>query len=145
MKIANKNKIILYLFVFIFGFFVIYHLVTNMSYKRSIIEGVTSRNTNMNENANKNTKKGNSVESKEDKEMKTMIQNMNKYLSKDVEPKINKLLESIKKTGDEINGGIMEKSNDNINTFSKDNKEATKVSSQKKVPPFPDSEIKNLV
>jgi hypothetical protein len=137
MKIANKNKIILYFFVFVFGFFTIYHLVTNMSYKRSIIEGVTSENIN--------TKNNNNVESNADKEIKTAIKNMNKYLSTNVEPKINKLLEKIKNTTDEINGGIMQKSKDDINNFSKKNKEATKVSSQKEVPPFPDNDIKNLV
>ena len=137
MKIANKNKIILYFFVFVFGFFTIYHLVANMSYKRSIIEGVTSENTN--------TKNNNNVESNADKEIKTAIKNMNKYLSTNVEPKINKLLEKIKNTTDEINGGIMQKSKDDINNFSKKNKEATKVSSQKAVPPFPDNQIKNLV
>ena len=145
MKIANKNKIILYLFVFIFGFFVIYYVVTNMCYKKLIIEGVTSRNKNMNENTNNNIKKSNTVESKEDKEMKIMIKNMNNYLSNKVDPEINKLLEQIKKISDEINAGLIQKSDDNINTFSKKNKETTKVSSQKKVPPFPDNEIKNLV
>jgi membrane-anchored protein YejM (alkaline phosphatase superfamily) len=108
-----------------------------MSYKRSIIEGVTSGNTN--------TKKNINDESNADTEMKSMIKNMNKYLSKNVEPKINKLLEKIKNTSDEINNGIVEKNKNDINTFSEKNKEATKVSSQKKVPPFPDNEITNLI
>ena len=70
---------------------------------------------------------------------------MNNFISKNVEPKINKVLEKIKKTTDEINSGIEDKAKNDTNTFSKENKDLTKQSSQKNVPPFSDSQIKNVI
>jgi predicted PurR-regulated permease PerM len=146
MKVVNRNKIILYFFIFIFGFFVIYNGLIHICYKGSIIEGITNKNSNNNNKSNNNNNnKSNNNESNEDKELKSMINNMNNFISKNVEPKINKVLEKIKKTTDEINSGTEEKAKNDTNTFSKENKDLTKQSSQKNVPPFSDSQIKNVI
>jgi hypothetical protein len=141
MKVVNRNKILLYFFIFIFGFFVIYSSLMHICYRRSIIEGITNKNRNNDNKSNNN----NNNESNEDKEVKSMINNMNNFISKNVEPKINKVLEKIKKTTDEINSGTEDKAKNDTNTFSKKNKDLTKQSSQKNVPPFSDSQIKNVI
>ena len=144
MKVVNRNKILLYFFIFIFGFFVIYNGLIHVCYRGSIIELITNKNRN-NDNKSNNNNNNNNNESNEDKELKSMINNMNNFISKNVEPKINKVLEKIKKTTDEINSGTEEKAKNDTNTFSKENKDLTKQSSQKNVPPFSDSQIKNVI
>ena len=149
MKVVNRNRILLYFFIFIFGFFVIYNGLIHVCYRGSIIEGITNKNSNNdnkgNNNDNNNNNNNNNNESNEDKELKSMINNMNNFISKNVEPKINKVLEKIKKTTDEINSGTEDKAKNDTNTFAKENKDLTKQSSQKNVPPFSDSQIKNVI
>jgi hypothetical protein len=140
MKVVNRNKILLYFFIFIFSFFVIYSGIIHICYKRSIIEGITNKNSNTDNKSNNSN-----IESNEDKELKSMINNMNNFITKNVEPKINKVLEKIKKTSSEINSGTEDKAKNDTKTFSNENKDLTKQSSQKNVPPFSNSEIKNVV
>ena len=54
-------------------------------------------------------------------------------------------LEKIKKTSNDINSGVGEKISGDTKNFSKQNKNVTSVSSQKKVPPFSDNEINNVI
>ena len=70
MKVVNRNKILLYFFIFIFGFFVIYNGLIHICYRGSIIEGITNKNSNNDNKRKNNNNNNNNTESNEDKELK---------------------------------------------------------------------------
>lgn len=138
MKNLDKQKLLLFLFIFIFSFFIIYFILGKLFHSTTVIEGITS-----NQNTDK-TKKENSSETAEDKEVKSMIKNMNNFLSKNVEPKINKLLEEANKLSNDSNKNMLSNAEDDANKLSNKNKSLKKSVNQNETP-FTDNEIRNIV
>ena len=142
MKLKYKNEILFFFIVF-FSFIILYYGLGKIWNKRSIIEGIT---TSDNDKSTETKKATNKVEdSIEIKEMKQKLKIMDNNITNKVQPKVNKFLEKIKNVSDEINAGIKKETDSKINSYSEKNNQSTAVSSQKNVPPFSASEIKNSI
>jgi hypothetical protein len=142
MKLKYKNEILFFFIVF-FSFIILYYGLGKIWNKRSIVEGIT---TSDNDKSIETKKATNKVEdSIEIKEMKQKLKIMDNDITNKVQPKVNKFLERIKNVSNEINAGIKKETDSKINSYSEKNKESTSVSSQKNVPPFSASEIKNSI
>lgn len=136
-KLKYKNEIVFF-FIVVFGSVIMYYGLGKLCNKKSIIEGVTTKNV-------ENKCATNKEDSLEIKEMKQKLKIMNNNIMNKVEPKLNKILEKVKNVGDEINAGIKNETGSKLNSFSESNNKATAVSKQDKVPPFSASEIKNAI
>jgi hypothetical protein len=141
MKFKYKNEI-LYLFIVIFSFIILYYGLGKLWNKRSIIEGV--RNSDTNKSSSSSSKSDKSKDD-DDVEMKTMIKNMNNFITTNIDPKVTNLLEKIKNVTSEINAGIEKEVTSKLNDFGNKNDESTKYSPQDKVPPFSSSQINNVI
>jgi hypothetical protein len=142
MKLKYKNEILFFFIVF-FSFIILYYGLGKIWNKRSIIEGIT---TSDNDKSTETKRATNKVEdSIEIKEMKQKLKIMDNNITNKVQPKVNKFLEKIKNVSDEINAGIKKETDSKINSYSEKNNQSTSVSSQKSVPPFSASEIKNSI
>ena len=146
LKLKYKNEI-LFFFIVSFSFIILYYGLGKILNKQSIIEGITTSDNSKSlikstEKKNDKSKDGDSLEIKE---MKQKLKIMDNDITNKLEPKVNNFLEKIKKVTDEIQAGIRKNAETKINSFSEKNNEATAVSSQKKVPPFSASEIKNSI
>jgi hypothetical protein len=142
MKLKYKNEILFFFIVF-FSFIILYYGLGKIWNKRSIVEGIT---TSDNDKSTETKKATNKVEDNiEIKEMKQKLKIMDNDITNKVQPKVNKFLEKIKNVSNEINAGIKKETDSKINSYSEKNKESTSVSSQKNVPPFSASEIKNSI
>jgi hypothetical protein len=134
MKIKYNHKI-LFFFIFVSSFIIIYYCLGKLYSKPSTIEGNTSNST----------LKKSSNDTADTIEMKQKIKIMNKYITTNVEPKVNKMLEKIKVVSEKTNANIKKNTDSKINSFGTKNSESKRVYSQKKFPPFSSSEISNSI
>ena len=146
MKLKYKNEI-LFFFIIFFSFIILYYGLGKICNKKLIIEGITTSDNNNSvtkptETKNNKNKDGDSIEIKE---MKQKLKIMDNDITNKVQPKVNKFLEKVKNVSSEIIAGIKKETDSKINGYAEKNSQSTAVSSQKKVPPFSASEIKNSI